>query len=134
MNLFRHQEFFTKKSDKGARDYPDPVVAAIFALVGISLGQFYNGRTVRGLMWGTGGIALVVLVRENILLVPAGIFFLIACAIDAYSTAQEIKSCAIPFSRISRLFWIEIMLALAAGTAMMISLILHLMYLSGINQ
>lgn len=50
VKLFRHQEFFIPKNDERAGDYPDPVVAAIFALAGISLGQFYNGRPLRGLM------------------------------------------------------------------------------------
>jgi len=134
VNLFRYQDFFIKKSDDSAGDYPDPAFAAIFALTGISLGQFYNGRPLRGLMWGAGGIALVLLVRDNMLIVPASIFFLLACAIDAYSTAQEMGSCAIPFSKISRLFWIEIMLAAAAGTALCITTILHYLYFSGISQ
>ena len=135
MNQFCPQELVVEKRKESPGNYPDPVVAAIFALAGISLGQFYNGRPLRGLLWVTGGIALVLLVRENILLLaPAVVFFLVACAIDAYSTAQEIGNRTITLFKISRLFWIEIMLALASGTALSITIILKILYSSGVGR
>jgi len=112
-------------------DFPDPVLAAVFALVGISLGQFYNGCPVRGLCWGAGGIAVFLLVNGDLLIAPAGFFFLLACALDAYSTAQEISRGTGPFPGTSRFFWIELVLALSFGTALSIFGIVNILCSAG---
>jgi hypothetical protein len=132
MNLFRHQERATDERDGITGEYPDPVLAMLFALGGISLGQFYNGRPLRGLSWGIGGIAMLLLIRENILLAPAGFILLVTCTIDAYFTAQEIGNHEIPFTGTSCLFWVEVMLAVGLGTALGITIIIRILSVNGI--
>jgi len=104
-------------ADKVTADLPDPLLAGIFAIVGISLGQFYNGRILQGIFWGAGGLVLFFLIRNNILIAPAGVFFLVACAFDAYFTAEEIRGRKIPFRNISSFFWIEAVVMISLLTA-----------------
>lgn len=111
---------------------PDPALAATFALAGISLGQFYNGRPLRGLCWGIGGVAVLLLVVDNILATPVLLIFLAFCALDAGSTAREIRSRNIPVWAISRLFWIQIILVLSLGTAFCIGNILQILFTSAL--
>jgi hypothetical protein len=132
MNLFPHKKPAPVSGEEITGDYPDPALAAIFAAGGISLGQFYNGRPIRGLVWGTGGIAVLLLIRENILLAPAGFILLVACAIDAYFTAQEIRNHEIPFTGTSCLFWVEVMLAVSLGSALGIMTIIRILSANGI--
>jgi len=115
------------RADETLQDLPDPVLAGIFALLGISLGQFYNGRPVRGLCWGAAAAALLLLIRDPVLLVPAGFFFIAACGIDAYSTAEEIRNRTIPFFQISVFFWLELMLAISFGTALGITTLMQVL-------
>ena len=128
MTLCHADNPLMERGDEVPEDFPDPNLAAIFALTGCSLGQFYNGRPLRGLVWGAGGIAVFFLVSGQALGAPAGFFFLAACAIDAYSTAKEINNCIIPFRDISRLFWVEVILALSVGTAWCLSGIFGILY------
>nr|WP_321353281.1 hypothetical protein [uncultured Methanoregula sp.] len=106
------------RTGKVPSDLPDPVLAGIFALVGISLGQFYNGRPIRGICWGALGIAVFLVIQNSIYIAPAGIFFLAACVVDAYSTAEEIRSRTIPCRGISLLFWLELTLAISLVIAL----------------
>ncbi|MDP3565184.1 MAG: hypothetical protein Q8R70_11915 [Methanoregula sp.] len=132
MDFFSYEKHVSEGGDEVPGDYPDPLLAAVFALGGISLGQFYNGRPLRGLVWGAGGIAVLLLIRENILLAPAGFIMLGACAIDAYFTAQEIGNHEIPFTGTSCLFWVEVMLAVGLGTALGITTIIRILSLNGV--
>jgi len=132
VNLFPHEKQVSEWGDKITGDYPDPVLASLFALGGISLGQFYNGRPLRGLVWGACGLAVLLLIRENILLAPAGFIMLVACAIDAYFTAQEIGNHEIPFTGTSCLFWVEVMLAVGLVTALAITIIIRILSVNGI--
>lgn len=127
MNCQQYREPVVGVGSEGPRNPPSPVLAGIFALVGISLGQFYNGRPLRGLCWGVVGIALFMLIRENVLIAPAGIFFLAACIIDAYSTAEEIRNHKIPFFKISFFFWLELMLVISLGTALGITTLIQIL-------
>jgi len=127
VNCQQYREPVVDVGCEGPRNPPSPVLAGIFALVGISLGQFYNGRPLRGLYWGAVGIALFMLIRENFLITPAGIFFLAACVIDAYSTAEEIRNHKIPFVKISFLFWLELMLAISLSTALGITTLMEIL-------
>jgi hypothetical protein len=63
------------RADETLQDLPDPVLAGISAILGISLGQFYNGRPVRGLCWGATGVALFLLIRDPLLILPTGFFY-----------------------------------------------------------
>jgi|WetSurMetagenome_2_1015567.scaffolds.fasta_scaffold23727_2 hypothetical protein len=92
---------------------PDPVRAGVFAFVGLSLGQFYCGQPLRGLCWGALGALLFLILRDHILAAPLGIFFLAACAIDAWSTAGEIRQGTLRYRGISGFFWAEVMLGLS---------------------
>ena len=132
MNHFPHRKQAGDNHGEITGEYPDPVLATLFALGGISLGQFYNGRPLRGLVWGTGGIAVLLLIRENILPAPAGFIVLAACAIDAYFTAQEIGNHEIPFTGTSCLFWIEVMLVVGLVTAWGITIIIRILSVNGI--
>jgi hypothetical protein len=131
MNLFSHQEPVGVDRVEIIGTYPDPALATLFALSGISLGQFYNGCPLRGLVWGAGGIAVLLLIRENILPASAGILVLAACATDTYFTAHEIRNGTIPFRGISGLFWVEVMLAVALGSALGITTITQILSSSG---
>ena len=111
---------------------PDPVLAGIFAFFGIALGQFYNGRPIRGICWGIVGFALVLLLHQSILFGPAGFFFVAACALDAYSTAQEIQNRIISWNGIHSFFWVEILLILSLCIAFGIKMIVDLIALNGI--
>jgi len=132
VNHFPHQERVAEDRDEINGTYPDPILATLFALGGISLGQFYNGRPLRGLVWGAGGIAVFLLIRENILPASAGFLVLAACAIDTYFTAHEIGNRSIPFRGISGLFWVEVMLAVALGSALGITTLVQILSSSGI--
>jgi hypothetical protein len=132
VNFYQHKKQVSEERDEITGDYPDPVLATLFALGGISLGQFYNGRPLRGLVWGAGGIAVLLLIRENILPAPAGFILLVGCAIDAYFTAQEIANHEIPFTGTSCLFWVEVMLAVGLGTALGITFIIQILSVNGI--
>ncbi len=131
MNVFQHPVWIANEDHNDPAEFPDPVLAAIFAVAGVSLGQFYNGHSLRGLIWVAGGIAVLLLILENILIAPLGIFFLAACAIDAYFTAHEIKNRKIRFMGISCLFWVEVMLFIALGMALGITTIMHILTVSG---
>jgi hypothetical protein len=127
---------YLKQSDATgthSREYlPDPALAGIFAFFGISLGQFYNGRPLSALCWGAVGGAIFLFLHQSILLFPAGFFFLTACAIDAYSTAQEIQNRVIPYSGVNVLFWVEILLIVSLGTAIGVITAVRLMTENGI--
>ena len=131
MTLFQYQELAVKERIKDPNEFPDPNLAAIFAITGISLGQFYNGHPLRGLLWLSGGITVFLLILENILLAPAGFFFLAACAIDAYFTAHEIRNCKIRFMGTSCLFWVEVMLFIALGMALGITTVMQIISVNG---
>ncbi|MCK9579230.1 MAG: hypothetical protein M0Q92_02125 [Methanoregula sp.] len=131
MNHFCPAESVAVNESPVGKDVPLPVLAAAFALAGISLGQFYNGRPFRGICWGTAGIVIFLLVWNNPLIAPAGFFFLAACVIDAYSTAQEIGKSIVPSRGIHPLFWIEAMLALSFATAGSITCILQILSVGG---
>lgn len=96
---------------------PNPLHASVFACAGIPLGQFYNGRTGRGIAWAVGALALAILMRVYSLPAPAAFFFLCACTLDAYSTAKEIGRGEVPYSGPSRLFWAGIMIAISLALA-----------------
>ena len=132
MNLFQRPELIVKEKIKDPKEFPDPVLAVIFAITGVSLGQFYNGHPLRGLLWLAGGIAIFLLILKNILLAPAGFIFLAACGMDAYFTAQEIRDSKIRFSGISWLFWVEVMLFVALGTALSITTVMQFLSTNGI--
>jgi hypothetical protein len=131
VNSFQSEKTNARVDCVAREDLPDPALAAVFALTGISLGQFYNGRPLHGLCWGAGGILLLFLIGENTLMVPAGFIFLAACATDAYSTAQEIGSRSIPFSGISQLFWLEVILVLSLATAFCMNRIFSILAVTG---
>ena len=131
MNLFQHQELIAKEEHTDPAEFPDPVLAVIFAVAGVSLGQFYNGHSLRGLIWVAGGIAVFLLILENILIAPIGIFFLAVCAIDAYFTAHEIKNRKVRFMGTSCLFWVEVMLFIALGMALGIKTVMQILTVSG---
>jgi hypothetical protein len=131
MNLFQHQERIAKEEHTDPVEFPDPVLAVIFAIAGVSLGQFYNGHSLRGLVWVAGGIAVFLLILENLLIAPVGIFFLAGCAIDAYFKSLEIRSRKIRFMGTSCLFWVEVMLFIALGMALGITTVMHILSVNG---
>jgi len=131
MNLFQQQERIAKEEHKDPVEFPDPVLAVIFAIAGVSLGQFYNGHSLRGLVWVAGGIAVFFLILEKILIAPAGFFFLAVCAIDAYYTAHEIRNRKIRFMGTSSLFWVELMLFIALGMALGITNVMQILSVNG---
>jgi hypothetical protein len=108
-------------------DLPDPVHAGLFAVFGISLGQFYCGRPVRGLCWGASGAVLFLIIGDHLPAAPLGLFFLAACAIDAYSTAQECRCCPRRYGGISGFFWAELIVVIALCMATGIASVIRLL-------
>jgi hypothetical protein len=107
---------------------PDPICAGLFALFGISLGQFYCGRPAKGLCWGAVGAVLCLIIRTHLPAAPLGLFFLAACAIDAYSTAQECRCHPRRYGGISALFWAEVILAISLCMAAGITTIVQVLH------
>ena len=125
------QQTITRRTD--AQDgLPDPVVASIFALSGVGLGQFYNGHPVRGLFWGCLGFALVLLLHDTVVIWPVGGIFMVLCAVDAHVTATKIQERRSAYNGIHALFWAEILLILSLATAVTIHSIVNLLAVYGI--
>lgn len=96
---------------------PSPVLAAVFAVCGVSLGQFYIGRPLCGIAWGAGGMLVFFLIAAGLLPFPAAVFFLAACGIDAGSAAQEMRAGAIPYTGPSLFFPVQVMLGISSVMA-----------------
>jgi hypothetical protein len=91
----------------------------MFAFLDIPLGQFYNGRPFGGILWAD--VPAFLPVHSSALCAPAGFFFLVACTLDAHSTACEIGNRAVPFAGISRHSWAELMIALPVAVAFLVT-------------
>jgi hypothetical protein len=111
---------------------PDPVIASIFAVSGVCLGQFYNGHPARGLFWGGLGLALVLLLHHTIVIWPVGGIFMVLCAVDAHGTATKIQERRSAYNGIHALFWAEIIMVLSLATAVTLHSIVSVLAANGI--
>jgi len=92
-----------------------PWVSAFLSFIGIGLGQFYNGDTIKGLILLSSFIAVLygfLLFLPTALFIPV-IMFWVAAIPDAYLSAEEINTLQKPFRKKSVFFWVEIIVLIS---------------------
>ena len=104
--------------DLSKNNWRKPLVSAAMSLVGVGLGQFYNGETVKGLVFLAcvlGAIfAMPVYTAFDLRIVMVIVWA--AAVLDAYMSAKKINQLKKEFRKKSILFWPEVaVLILLAG-------------------
>ncbi|MEN6442567.1 MAG: hypothetical protein ABFC71_02290 [Methanoregula sp.] len=110
--------------------FRNPVVSGLFSFLGLGLGQYYNGDTLKGIVI-TAAFLLVSFGLPGYAYVRV-LFFGIWCAgiLDAMISAFRINRIRRPFNGTSPLFWIEgvvlaIVLIFVASQAMEVPVVLR---------
>ena len=96
-------------------EWKKPWVSAFLSFIGIGLGQFYNGDTVKGLALVSVFIAALYAFQ---VFLPGALFipFILVWAIaipDAYQSAKKINTLEKPFRKKSMFFWVEIIVLIS---------------------
>lgn len=111
--------------DLSREEWRKPWAAAGLSFIGIGLGQFYNGETVKGLLFFAGILAalfvlpLLTAISPLFVIVPVWA----AAVLDAYLSARKINHLQKKFDKKSLLFWPEI-----AGLVLIAGFILAIAY------
>jgi hypothetical protein len=132
--MFTYDEYFCRACHRRFGDpydhnapsshQPEPYVvalpklyaSAILSVIGVGLGQFYNGDTIKGVLFFLG----FMLISFGYIVTPyqPQLFFgiWIMAMIEALFSAQRISVCKRTYTGISRLLWVELaLLGLVAG-------------------
>lgn len=96
--------------DLSKERWQNPWAAALMSLAGLGLGQFYNGETVKGILFFAGVAGLLLLLPLWTAIDPFILILLVwAVAIaDAFLGAQKINRLQKTFRKKSLLFWPEV--------------------------
>ena len=104
--------------DLSKTKWRNPLVAAALSLVGVGLGQFYNGETIKGLIFLMGVLGALLLIPVytafDLRIVMAIIW--VMAILDAYLSSKKINLLKKQFRKKSILFWPEVaILVIVAG-------------------
>jgi tetratricopeptide (TPR) repeat protein len=114
--------------DLSKDNWRKPVVSAAMSLVGVGLGQFYNGETAKGLIFLLGMLgalfAMPVYTAFDTRILMAVVWA--AAVLDAYLSAKKINQLKKEFRKKSILFWPEVaVLFIIAGFFISIAVAPH---------
>lgn len=114
--------------------WQNPWIAALMSLAGIGLGQFYNGETVKGLLFfaGVAGLLLLPLWTTFDPLISVLLVWAVAVA-DAFLSAQKINRLQKTFLKKSILFWPEVMCLLIIASCLVIAAVIPQVAAHGVS-
>jgi tetratricopeptide (TPR) repeat protein len=112
----------TQKPDEEVKS---PILAGFLSLIGLGLGQFYNGETAKGLVITLLFFLVSILLRIYTSINPIIFILLIwaAAIIDAYLSASRINRHIKPFRRKSPFFLIEIIILVIISISVIITVL-----------
>jgi TM2 domain-containing membrane protein YozV len=110
---------------KGSKDVPiiirNPYKSAFFSFLGVGLGQFYNGETIKGLFFLLAFFIFPNLIQPYGVFIYAGIW--IAAIADAFISARKINNAELAFHGKSIFFWIEICIVILLCAAVFFNIL-----------
>ena len=114
--------------DLSKDEWRKPLVSAALSLVGVGLGQFYNGETVKGLVFLLGVLgalfAMPVYTAFDLRIVMVIVWAV--AVLDAYLSAKKINQLKKEFRKRSILFWPEVAgLVIIAGFFIILAVAPH---------
>lgn len=112
-----------------------PWAAALMSLAGLGLGQFYNGETVKGLLFFAGVAGLVLLLPLGATidpLLPVMVVWGIAI-LDAFLSARKINRLQKTFRKKSLLFWPEVACLLIVVSCLVIATVMPQIAAHGVS-
>jgi TM2 domain-containing membrane protein YozV len=116
-------------------DDKKPWIAALLSLVGLGLGQFFNGETAKGILFFILAIAAFImggpLLSVDPLLLLAVIW--VIAVFDAFMSAKKINCLEKPFSRKSALFWPEVGLLAVIAVLIVFSSVFPMVTAQGVT-
>jgi|GEM_PF-2663979 len=126
-----HSPWETRAREPALRTLPgnepirDPLLAGAASLVFPGTGQFYNGKTARGVGLWSGLVVSVAVLSAIPSPIPTGAFCFLGIwgwgIIDAYVTAGEINAGHTGFEGSSPLMWAPAVLGVSAVTALVLA-------------
>jgi TM2 domain-containing membrane protein YozV len=114
--------------DLSKNNWRNSRVAAALSLVGVGLGQFYNGETAKGLIFLTGVLGALLVMPVYTAFDPRIVMAIIwaVAVLDAYASANKINRLKKEFRKKSILFWPEVaVLVLLAGFVIILAVAPH---------
>ncbi len=96
--------------DLSKEEWRKPWIAAVLSAAGIGLGQFYNGETVKGVLFLAGFFGALVVLPLFAPINPVFVMAVVwaAAIADAWLSAGNINQLQKPFTKKSPLFWPEV--------------------------
>jgi tetratricopeptide (TPR) repeat protein len=112
------------KKQKPDEEVKNPILAGFLSLIGLGLGQFYNGETAKGLIITLLFFLVSILLRIYTSINPIIFILLIwaAAIIDAYYSSLKINQHVKPFRRKSPFFLIEIIILVLLSISVIITI------------
>lgn len=115
--------------------WQNPWAAALMSLAGLGLGQFYNGDTVKGLLFfaGVAGLLLLLPLYTTVDLLAPVLLFWAAAVADAFLCARKINRLQKKFQKKSILFWPEVACLLVIASCLVIATVMPQIAAHGVS-